>query len=693
MAPFERIVRVDQPGLLPYLGAGSDVRNGTLITPVFSSCVHQHAPVLCESAAKRAFGQVYNLKVLSDRGDSNSDQPPGGRSPDGVSTVAVRNHLEKILSSKAFVPSPQLCRFLRFVVEQEAGGQGGQLKEYLLGVEVFHRDQSFDPRIDTVVRTEARRLRQKLTEYYQDEGLSDAVKIELPKGGYCPIFHLLAAPPVAAVLPPPVPAGRKGVIAVVATLAIAVIVGYWLWARSRDAGPVSSRPSIAVLPLENLSADPEQEYFSDGMTDALITDLAKIGGLIVKSRTSTLQFKKTRKPMAEIGQLLGVEYLVEGTILRAGDRVRITAQLIAVPKERHVWAESYQRTGDILALQSEIAREIAGQVNVRLTPQEQARLIPRPVSPEAHDLYLKGRFSWHTRDPDRLRQSVEYFNQAIGKEPRYALAYAGLADSYSVLMGRSNGSSRQDLEARSCEAARKAIELDDSLGEAHASLGACADAWDWQNQEREFRRALELSPGYPTAHSWYGQLLTNTGRAEQGLTETRRFAELDPASVSANGALGWALYMARQYDQAIRQLQQTIEAFPEHTQSYSNLGMAYSAKGMHREAIDVLERAVKLAGGAPPVAALLAHAQARAGDRKPAERLLDEFKKHQGVTPIAMALVYMDLGDRDHAFEWFGKGVEQRSMYIRELKTEPMFDSLHADPRFTTLLKKMNLPN
>lgn len=634
--------------------------------------------------------------MLFDRSPRSPDQPrPAPPEAERYSPDAVRGQLEKILSSRAFVPSAQLCRFLRFVVEQEITGQGAQLKEYLLGVEVFRKDESFDPRIDTVVRTEARRLRHKLAEYYGSEGLTDTVEIELPKGTYRPVFRVRPGISAVRLKPSVVSHHRRRILAAAVLLAIAGVATYWLSWRASNLGlGHSGTPAVAVLPLENLSTDPEQEYFSDGMTDALITDLAKLSGLRVISRTSVLQYKRLKRPLTEIARQLGVDYVVEGTIVRVGERVRVNAQLIAARNEHHVWAETYERNrGDALAIQGELAGAIASQVRIRITPREQARLGSRPISPEAEDDYLKGRFNWHTRDPARLLKSVEYFQNAIAKEPDYALAYAGLADSYSVLSGRSTGPERKTLLDRARQAAKKAIELDDNLGEAHAGLAVSSWDWTWQDDEREYRRAIELSPGYATAHQWYGWMLINSGRVEEGLAEARRAVELDPLSPSVNQGLGWALYMSRQYDRAIQQFLREIDAFPDFTQSYASLGLAYTAKGKHREAIEVLEKALRLTGGDPPLAALLAHAHAAAGDRAYARHRLDEFKKRQDITPIVFALLYMDLGDKDGAFEWFARAVEQHSMFIDELKVEPMYDSLHSDPRFTALLKKMNLAN
>jgi TolB-like protein/Tfp pilus assembly protein PilF len=635
--------------------------------------------------------------VLFDRG-TDDPVPEQQASPQasGPSPDAIRRQLEKTLSSKTLVSSPQLCRFLRFLVEQELAGHGEELKEYVLAIEVFRKDDSFDPRVDTVVRTEARRLRQKLLEYYQAEGQNDTIEIILPKGSYRAVFQARqevispfpASPPSTA--PGATRAASRRWIAQAIVILLAAAGAYWLWTRVQRADHMRP-PSIAVVPLDNLSADPEQEYFADGMTDALVTDLAKIRSLSVISRTSIMQYKKTKKPVAEIGRDLKADYVVEGTITRVGDRVRITAQLIATATDRHLWADSFERTGrDVLGLQGEIARAIADQVHISLTPGEQARLDARPTSFEAHDLYLRGRFEWQTREMDRLHKSIEYFKQAIAKEPGYALAFAGLADSYFALKNRTD---RQDFQALGCDAARKAVELDANLGEAHAALAGCADEWAWSEQEREYRRALELSPGYAAAHTWYGGLLINTGRLEAGLAEMRRAAELDPLSPHNRVALGWALYMTRHYDESIALNRQTLEIFQNFPEAYLHLGLAHTAKGMHPEAIEILEKAMKLTGGAPPVAALLAHARARAGDTSPATRLLEDFKKQQGINPLLFGLLYMDTGDKDRAFEWLDRAIEQRSRFSWDLKVEPMYEPLRSDPRWGILLRKMNLSN
>jgi TolB-like protein/Tfp pilus assembly protein PilF len=632
-----------------------------------------------------------------DRANSEARREDRSSEADALPPNAIRSQLDKILSSPSFVNSPQLCRFLRFVVEQEITGRGDQVKEYVVGIEVLGKDEAFDPRIDTGVRTEARRLRRKLTEYYQTAGLTGTIEIDLPKGSYRPVFRMrtAAAPPPAEppVTAAAVPAKSRRAWLAAACLPIAGLVIFWPSARVRAPEPRdSSQPSIAVLPLENLSADPEQEYFSDGMTDALITSLTGIHGLRVISRTSVLQYKRVKKPLPEIARQLGVDYVVEGTVLRVGERVRITTQLIAARNERHLWADAFDRDrGDILLLQSELARTIAGQIDSRIMPKEPPLPRAAPISPEAQDDYLRGRYNWDTRRQDELVKSVEYFERAIAKEPRYALAYAGLSDSLSVLSGRATGPDRKRLLDQAREAAKKAIALDDRLSDAHASLAVSSWDWNWEESEREFRRALELSPGNATAHHWYAELLACTGRVDEALIEARRAVELNPLSPSPNETLGGILYTGRQYDRAIQHLQRAIQAFPDFVPNYAMLGLAYEAKGMHKEAIDVLEKGLKLTGGAPTLAVLLAHAHAGAGDKSQAGQLLKEFSNRKDITPIAFAVAYMDVGDKDRAFEWFGKGVEEHSMFIDELKVEPMYDSLRSDPRFTALLRKMRL--
>jgi len=348
--------------------------------------------------------------------------------------------------------------------------------------------------------------------------------------------------------------------------------------------------SLAVLPLENLSQDPEQEYFADGVTDELITELAKIRALRVISRTSVQQFKRVRKPLREIARRLNVDAVVEGTILRCGNRVRITAQLIDVRREEHLWAESYERDlGDVLRLQGEVAQAISGQIHNTLKAEEQCRLRPtRRIDPAAHECYLRGRYFWNKRSEEDLCRAQKYFEQAIEKEPGHALAYSGLADTYfyrGYVFGRM---APKDAMPKARAAALKAMEFDETLAESHVSLAVVRFFfdWDWSGAEREFKRALELNPNYATAHHAYAALLAATGRKQEAIAAAKRAVELDPLSIPINNILGEMYMCAGEWDQAIAQYRKTIEMDPTVWLPHENLGATLEELGKHAEAVD-----------------------------------------------------------------------------------------------------------
>ena len=387
--------------------------------------------------------------------------------------------------------------------------------------------------------------------------------------------------------------------------------------------------AVAVLPLENMSRDPEQDYFADGMTEALITDLAQIGALRVISRTSAMQYKGTRKPLPEIARELNVDAVVEGSVLRFGNRVRITAQLIHAASDQHLWAKSYERDlGDILALQSEVARAIAKEVKIKLTPHQQARLTcARPVNPEAYEAYLKGRYYWNKFTEEGFKRSLEYFKQAIEKDPVYASAYAGLAESYATLGFFSTVPKEAFPKAK--EAALKALEIDDTLAQAHTSLGLSRLFYDWDRltAEREFQRALELNPGYALTHHEYALYLMAMARLDEALVEEKRALELDPLSLRINTALGWVFYFARQFQQAIEQYRKTLELDPNFVMAYWQLGLAYEQKAMYKEALEEFQKGVVSSGGGPIYLALLGHGYGVAGKRGKALKILNELKQ------------------------------------------------------------------
>jgi serine/threonine protein kinase/TolB-like protein len=456
--------------------------------------------------------------------------------------------------------------------------------------------------------------------------------------------------------------------------------------------------SIAVLPLANLSGDPEQEYFADGMTEALITDLSKIRALKVISRTSVMQYKGAKKSLPQIARELGVDGVIEGSVLRVGDRVRITAQLIHATSDQHLWAESYERDlRDVLALQNDLARAIASEIRITVTPQEQARLASaRPVNPKAHELYLKGRFLWERRTPEALKKSIEYFQQALEKDPGYAIAYAGLADSYHVL-GNNGILPPKETYPRARAAALKALELDNTLAEPHAALGMVMYDYDWDyaGAEREFQRAIELNPHYASAHHWYGFLLLTMGRRDEGMAAIKRARELDPLSPRINANVGLFLYLTRHYAEAIEELSKAMELDPNHARTYDYLGWAYLQKGMYKEAVQAAQKGASLRGESPGWVAGLGRAYERGGIRAAKRFELETSKApttHGYPRGEDFARLYAFLGQKDRAFEWLEKGSEERTVLPLYLRLDPQLDVLRSDPRFQDLLRRMNFP-
>ncbi len=503
------------------------------------------------------------------------------------------------------------------------------------------------------------------------------------------------------------PAARRRWLALVAELVLmtAALVGLNVGdVRERLFGTRAPKiESLAVLPLENLSRDPEQEYFADGMTEALITELSKVSALKVISRTSVMRYKKRDKPMPQIARELGVDGVVEGSVAREGEQVRITVQLIHGPTDKHVWAESYQRElRGILALQSEVAQAIAGEIRVAVTPAEQARLASsRPVNPAAYELYVLGRHYWNQRTMRGYEQAVAAFRKAVEHDPAYAPTYAALADTY-MLLGEQGGLSQKEARSLAGAAVRKALEVDDGVAEAHASLGwwKFQYEWNWAQAEQAFKRAIELNPGDALTRARYGRSLGFLGRFEEARRELQRARELDPLSITVNAFLGQVYLFAKQYDEAAEQLQRTSELNPNHPLIRHNLGELYLAQGRLAEAIPELERSVELSGqlsDAPSshYLAMVGYAYARANRRKDALKVLDELDQryHQHlVSAFDMASLHTALGEKERALAWLEQGYEQRDIWLVELKAWPWFDPLRDDPRFQNLLRRMNFP-
>jgi TolB-like protein/DNA-binding winged helix-turn-helix (wHTH) protein/Flp pilus assembly protein TadD len=471
----------------------------------------------------------------------------------------------------------------------------------------------------------------------------------------------------------------------------------WLhYSRSR---PSSDIRSLAVLPLESLSSDASQDYFADGMTDELITHLGQISALRVISRTSVMPYKGARKPLPQIARELNVDAVVEGTVLRSGDRVRITAQLIEAAADKHLWAESYEGdVRDALVLQRQVARAIAEQIRINLTPREQAVLKnAQAVNPEAYEAYLKGRYFWNKRTADGLKTAIDYFNQAIKKEPNYAQAYTGLADSYALLGDWEYGVlTPKEAFPRAEAAATKALELDNTLAEAHTSLAFSLDVfdWNWQSAEREFKRAIELNPSYATAHQWYAWHLLILGRNSEGIIELRKAESLDPLSLIISTDLADALLIVHQYDESIQDSLKAIKMDPNFAVAHYQLGEAYTQKRMLNEAIAEFQKAIEFSGGNTTFTANLAYAYTAAGRRSEALKILDDLKSrsnHGFSNDCEIALIYTGLDEKDQAMTWLEKAFEER--FNPSILLRPGFDPLRSNPRFQSLLRRIGLPS
>ena len=454
--------------------------------------------------------------------------------------------------------------------------------------------------------------------------------------------------------------------------------------------------SIAILPLENLSGDREQDYFVEGMTDELTTDLAQFQGLRVISRTSAMHYKGTNKTAPQIGRELGVETLLEGTVERAGDRVRIRAQLIDCMNDRHLWARSYDRDfQDVLALQKELARNIVEQIQGNVSPQSMRPSVNlRPVDASAYEAYLKGRYFWNKRTTQGFRTAVEYFQEAIGRDPTYAQAYAGLADSYLLLGGYGFEEQKAAL-SKAKTAALKALSIDDGLAEAYTSLGLIAEQsdWNWAESERDFKRAIQLNPNYSVAHHWYGDgYLAAVGKADEAIAELRKAHDLDPLSLMIATDLAKRLCFAGNYDEGMEQFRKVLEIDPKFAQSHYYLSQAFEMKGLFPEAI---AEAQKIDSPKEYAIGQLGHIYALQGRRREALGAVDQLQrlsKRIYVDPRYTANIFIALGEKDSAFAWLEKAFEQHSNAMIGLKCDRLYyDPIRSDPRFGALMARVGL--
>jgi TolB-like protein/Tfp pilus assembly protein PilF len=660
--------------------------------------------------------------------DPLSAREPEVLTPEQIESV--RDHLKLVAQSHAFASSKRAQDFLQLIVGHALEGEVESLRERMIGAEMFGRPIDYDTGSDSVVRVKATEVRKKLAQFYLEIDGHSPVRIELPTGSYVPRFLFEAAPdtrPIAAFPPPsnPVPAPiavsdpapsaaleiltphsieppehvppvqtprlrwRWIPLAAIA-LAIVAIAAFLVWRRG--AGASKDIRSIAILPLKNLSGDPAQEYFADGMTEELINSLGQVSTLRVISLTSAMSYKGTHKTLPEIARELAVDGVVEGSVLREGNEVRISAQLIDAKTDRPVWAHEYVRDmTSVLALQGEVAQAIADEIRITMTPQEQARLArPRPIDPEAQDFYLRGIL---LLDADDCNSAIRYFQQALAKNPNYAQAHAAMATCYGRI-GESGQMAYKEAFTRQKAEATRAIELDDSLPEGHAELANTAMTldWDWTTAATEFRRALELNPNSAVLHQKYAFYLVRTGHLPEALTEVKRGVDLDPVSWRSFHNEGFIEYFSHQYDQALSLILR-VRALDIHPPDWSFLlGDVYVEQGSFPESI----AAFKKSGDGPDALGHLGNAYARAGQTaeamKAIARLQDQIRKN-GVGRYEIALIYTGLGKKQEAFQWLEEAYQAHDVGLIYLKIDPCLDPLRPDPRFEDLIRRVGLPH
>lgn len=482
--------------------------------------------------------------------------------------------------------------------------------------------------------------------------------------------------------------------------------GWWVLGRQASDGDNSDVPSIAteetggrrsiaVLPFANMSGDSENEYFSDGITDDIITHLSKLSDLKVISRTSVMRFKDTDRSLREIAAELGVATILEGGVRRNDDQVRINAQLIDAGTDEHIWAEQYNRElTDVFAIQTDVALQIAGALRARLSPEERGQVERRPTENlEAYNLYLQGRYFWNKRTREGLEAAIEHFERVIDLDPEFALAWVGLADAYNILADWGYVSFEETV-GDATAAATRALEIDETLGEAHIALAEIrVHEWDWSAAAAEFERGLRLSPGYASGHQWYGSFLGLVGRLEKGVREMERARELDPLSLIINANVGMLLRWARRYDEAEAALRRALELDPDFVGAVQELGLVFEEQYRFDDAIGAYERALELSNGVIGYGEL-GHALAVTGRRVEAlEQLqrLEAAAKHRYVPPVEFAMLHAGLGNADVAFEWLEAGYRQRDATLAFRIFTPGLDELRSDPRFADLMGRLGL--
>jgi TolB-like protein/Tfp pilus assembly protein PilF len=610
----------------------------------------------------------------------------------------IQEQLRRILSSRTFRTAQREKTLLRYLVERTIGGRGRELKEYTVGVEALGCGESFDPRRDTIVRVQARNARLRLSRYYADEGAHDPIRIELPKGGYAARFsEATQAAPDQRVPGGTARAARPlrviRVAVMTASLLAVLLVSWFPYNRAVGRAQASDAASIAILPFGTMGAGEDSDIIADGLTEELIDSLARVPRLHVVARSSVFPYKAHTPDIRKVGRDLNVRNVLEGSVRIVGDRLRVSARLEDTINGFQLWSESYDGDlGDSVRAQGRISRAIAQSLGVQLSGASNIKsgVVPAPA---AYADFLRGLHFLNRSTAENVRTSVNYFERAVAIDPNFAPAYRGLANAYSKLALFTSTPSLE-LIPRIRAAASKALTIDDTLGEAHLDLARVAGyEWEWPEAEQEYRRALELSPSSATVHHHYGYFLLQTGRVEEALAESRIALELDPISTTAGQFAGRLLYFARRNDDAIALLTKAVEANPSRGILHQTLGLAYLARpSTYAQGLAESVRARELMERDPLTTSQLGYAYALGGRRAEAHDLLAQLEKGSGgsVRPLAVARVYAGLDDRDEAFAWLSKAIDQRDVALF-LQADPVYDRLRSDPRFLSLLRRVNL--
>jgi TolB-like protein/Tfp pilus assembly protein PilF len=570
----------------------------------------------------------------------------------------VRQQLRRILASKAFKQVGRLHSFLTFIVEEAVASRGDKLKEFSIGVEVFGKGESFDPRMDPLVRVQARRLRMRLERYYREEGQNDEIVIELPKGGYQPVFHRRED------------AGMK---------------------RSLSAA-LFSRNTILVQLFDDDSPNHELTYFCNGLRQEIIQALAKLDTVRVAASDHV-------RDASESSGQMNVAMIVSGSVRKSRDTLRITTNLIDSASNCYLWSESVDKgLENVFSVQEKVAQRIQQKLQAELRGAGGGRGAKRPTANlAAHNLYLQGRYHLNQRTEQGLRMAVEFFDKAIGEDPQYAPAYSGLADAYGLL-AHYGVMAPAEICTKAASNAAWAVLLDEESAEAHASLAhvKATQDWDWQGAEREFQRAINLNPRYAEAHHWYAtSCLVPLAKLDEALEQLLHAQALDPVSSIIARDIALAHYYRRDFDLALEQCDHTIEQNPHFSAAYWTLGLVQDEREEFDEAIAAFQRAIQLSPPSPRILGALGRTFARAGKPRQAHKVLDELgelAKKRYVSPFELASIYFAMDQRDRGFEWLAKAYQDRCFELVAIKVDPKFDSVAGDPRFAALFSQLRLP-